>query len=149
LYIENQGTRQVVYMHVHYGGHVEMYIGIDSRFCLIICSQIKKIRILVAKPELLISCHPNERQSAQISWSAQRHDREWLSALMKNRGVRGRWNIGVVWTVPLNQFIAVNIHSYICLTLFFSLLSTLHVYYWIKTCFKGLTRCYIGGRNVL
>ena len=40
-------TCQVVYIHVHYGIHGEMYIGIDSRlidlslYC-IICSQIKK-----------------------------------------------------------------------------------------------------------
>ena len=43
-------TRQVVYKHVHYGVHGEMYIGIDSRLidlllCCIICSQIKKIRV--------------------------------------------------------------------------------------------------------
>ena len=62
-------TRQVVCVHVLYGVHGEMYIGIESQLidlslCCIICSQIKKIRVLVAKPELLISCHPNERQSA-------------------------------------------------------------------------------------
>ena len=43
-------TRQVVYIHVHYGVHGEMYIGIDSRLidlslCCMICSQIKKIRV--------------------------------------------------------------------------------------------------------
>ena len=52
-------TRQVVCVHVHYGVHGEMYIGIESQLidlslCCIICSQIKKIRVLVAKPELLI-----------------------------------------------------------------------------------------------
>ena len=58
-------THQVVYIHVHYGVHGEMYIGIDrslidlSLFCFI-CSQIKKIRVLVAKPELLISCHSKQ-----------------------------------------------------------------------------------------
>ena len=62
-------TRQVVYIHVHYDVYGEMYIGIDSclidlSLCCIICSQMKKIRVLVAKPELLISCHPNEWQSA-------------------------------------------------------------------------------------
>ena len=31
-----------------------------------VCSQIKKIRVFVAKPELVISCHPNERQSAVL-----------------------------------------------------------------------------------
>ena len=64
--------RQVVYIHVHYDVHGEIYIGIDSRLidlslCCIICSQIKKIRVLVAKPELLISCHQNERQSTVCS----------------------------------------------------------------------------------
>ena len=42
-------TRQVVYIHVHYGVHGEIYIGIDSRsidlsLCCIICSQIEMIR---------------------------------------------------------------------------------------------------------
>ena len=44
-----------------------MYIGvhshlIDLSLCRIICSQIKKIRVLVAKPALLISCHPAVRR---------------------------------------------------------------------------------------
>ena len=74
-------TRQVVYIHVHYGVHGEMYIGIDSRLidlslCCIICSQIKKIRVLVAKPELLISCHPNEWQS---SGPPRQHPVAWES----------------------------------------------------------------------
>ena len=70
LYIENHGPSdgQVVYIHVHYGVHGEMYISIDSHLidlslCCIIGSQIKKIRVLVVKQELLISCHPNELQS--------------------------------------------------------------------------------------
>ena len=104
-------TRQVVYKHVHYGVHGEMYIGIDSRlidlcFCCIICSQIKKIRVLVAKPELLISCHPNERQSAVFSPEDHRDTTPWLenrwlrlSALMKNRGVGGTCKIRAVWIV--------------------------------------------------
>ena len=118
VYRESQ-TCQVVYIHVHYGVHGEIYIGLDSRLidlslCCIICSQIKKIRVLVAKPELLISsCHPNERQSAvfppratetapcglriaqmsaQFSWS-------WLSVLMKNRGVGWSCKISAVLTV--------------------------------------------------
>ena len=89
VYLESR-TRQVVYIHVHYVVHGEMYIGIDSRLidwsiCCIICSQIKKIRVL--EPELLISCHPNKwhstvsvprgppcdlriaQMSAQFSWS--------------------------------------------------------------------------------
>ena len=42
--------------------HGEMYMGIDSRLmdlslCCIICSQIKKIRVLVAKPYIQIACH--------------------------------------------------------------------------------------------
>ena len=50
VYIEywESWTRQVVYKHVHYGAHGEMYIGIDSRLidlslCCFIGSQIKKI----------------------------------------------------------------------------------------------------------
>ena len=40
-------TCHVIYIHVHYGVHGEMYIGIDSRLidlslCCIICSQNKK-----------------------------------------------------------------------------------------------------------
>ena len=47
-------------IHVHYGVHSEMYIGIDSHLidlslCCIICSQIKNIKVLFAKPELMIS----------------------------------------------------------------------------------------------
>ena len=66
--ITDPSDGQVVYIYVHYGVHGEMYIGIDSHLidlslCCIICSQIKKIRVLVVKPELLISCHPNELQS--------------------------------------------------------------------------------------
>ena len=65
-------------LHVHYAVHGEMNIGIDSRLnnlslCCIICSEIKKIRIFVAKPELLISCHPNERQSAVFPREPPRH----------------------------------------------------------------------------
>ena len=109
-------TRQVVYIHVHYGAHGEMYIGIDSRLfdlslCCIICSQIKKIRVLVAKPELLISCHPNEWQSVVfppvdhrdniLAWESTKwadylagRNGEWLSALMKNGEVGGSlWNL--------------------------------------------------------
>ena len=71
VYRESQ-TRQVVYIHVHYGVHSEMYIAIDSclidlSLCCIICSQTKNIRVLVAKLELLTSCHQNERQSAVFS----------------------------------------------------------------------------------
>ena len=52
-------TRQVVYIHVHYGVHGEKYIGIDSclidlSLCCIICSQINTIRVLVSKPEVQI-----------------------------------------------------------------------------------------------
>ena len=75
-------------------------------FCCIICSQIKKIRVLVAKPELLISCHPNERQSAVFSPEDHRDTTPWLenrwlrlSALMKNRGVGGTCKIRAVWIV--------------------------------------------------
>ena len=100
-------TRQVVYIHVHYGVHGEMYIGIDSRLidlslCCIICSQIKKIRVLVAKRAAVhrvvppVDHHDSTRglRIAQMSGqfsrlSAQRRDREWLSTLMKNRGVGG------------------------------------------------------------
>ena len=76
-------TLQVVYIHVHYGVHREMYIGIDSRLidsslCCIICFQIKKIRVLVAKPELLISCHPNKRQSAVCFPGGPRDSIPWL-----------------------------------------------------------------------
>ena len=68
VYRESQ-TRPVVYIHVHYGVHSEMYIGIDSRLidlslCCILCTQIKKIRVLVAKPELLISCPPRTTATA-------------------------------------------------------------------------------------
>jgi len=49
-------TSQVVYIHVHYN----VYGLIDLSLCCIICSQIKKIRVLVAKPELLISCHSKQ-----------------------------------------------------------------------------------------
>ena len=79
-------TRQVVYIHVHYDVYGEMYIGIDSclidlSLCCIICSQMKKIRVLVAKPELLISCHPNEWQSAPFPprWPPQQHPMTWES----------------------------------------------------------------------
>ena len=76
-------TLQVVYIHVHYGVHREMYIGIDSRLidlslCCIICFQIKKIRVLVAKPELLISCHPNKRQSAVCFPGGPQDSIPWL-----------------------------------------------------------------------
>ena len=98
-------TRQVVYIHVHYGIHGEMNIGIDSRLIdLSLCSQIKKIRIFVAEtrttninilsPERAAVCRvfphrPLQQHpvSGQFSWTWRRADREWLSALMKNRGV--------------------------------------------------------------
>ena len=86
-------TCQVVYIHVHYGVRGEMYIGIDSHLidlslCYIICSQIKKIGVLVAKPELLISCHPNERQSVVFSPSS-----------LKIAFSGGLCKIRAVWTV--------------------------------------------------
>ena len=67
VYRESQ-TRPVVNIHVHYV-HSEMYNGIDSRLidlslCCILCTQIKKIRVLVAKPELLISCPPRTTATA-------------------------------------------------------------------------------------
>jgi len=55
---------------------LSIYLFVHTTLSIIIvhrrCSrqihrQIKKIRVLVAKPELLISCHPNERQSAMYS----------------------------------------------------------------------------------
>ena len=63
--------------------HGEMYIGIDSclidlSLCCIICSQIKKIRVLVAKPELLISCHPGEQQSAMFPPQTKAPAPTWL-----------------------------------------------------------------------
>ena len=104
-------NRQFVYIHVHYGVHGEMYIGIVSRLidlslCCIICSQIEKIRVLIAKPELLISCHPNKRRSAfffsrttataprrlriaQKSAQFRTVRKEWLSALMQKSQVGG------------------------------------------------------------
>ena len=53
-------THQVVYIHVHYGIHGEKYIGINSHLidlslCCIICSQIKTIRVLVAKYKYLVT----------------------------------------------------------------------------------------------
>ena len=46
-------------------------MGIDSRLidlslCCIICSQIKKIMVFVAKPDVQIACHPNKRQSLHV-----------------------------------------------------------------------------------
>ena len=85
-------TRQVVYIHVHYGVHGEMYIGIDSRLidlslCCIICSQIKKIWVLVAKPELLISCHPIDRQSAVFFPADHRDSTPWLENCPNERTI--------------------------------------------------------------
>ena len=57
-------THQVVYIYVHYGVHGEMYIGID--------------RILVAKPALLLSCQPNERQSAVFPPQSTATAPRWL-----------------------------------------------------------------------
>ena len=85
-------ARQVVYIHVHYGVHGEMYIGIDSRLidlslCCIICSQIKKIWVLVAKPELLISCHPIDRQSAVFFPADHRDSTPWLENCPNERTI--------------------------------------------------------------
>ena len=112
----------------------EMYIGIDSHLidlslCCIICSQIKKITVLVAKPELLISCHPNERQYAvcspvdPVAWESPKWadnlagrgvDREWLSALMKNRGIGGICKIRAVWKVCYNDHLNVWVKALDC-----------------------------------
>ena len=69
-----------------------MYIGIDSRLIdlslgCIICSQIKKIRVLVAKPELLISCHQNERQSIVLFPADHRDSTLWLENRQNERTI--------------------------------------------------------------
>ena len=104
VYRESQ-THQVVYIHVHYGVHSEIYIGRDSRLidlslCCIIRSQIKKKGFWL----------PNQNYwylvtgtiSGQFSWS--RRDKEWLSALMKNCGASplgggSLCKIRAAWTV--------------------------------------------------
>ena len=85
-------THQVVYIHVHYGVHGEMYMGIDSHLidlplCCIICSQIKKIRVLVAKPDVQIACHPNDRQSAACSPADHCDSTPWLENRPKKQTI--------------------------------------------------------------
>jgi len=47
--------------------------------------------------------------------SAQRRDREWLSALLKNRGVVGLCKIRAVWTVMTTIYIINIIYNfYVC-----------------------------------
>ena len=133
-------------LHVHYFVHGEMYIGIDSRLidlslCCIICFQIKKIRVLVAKPELLISCHHNEWQSAacfpsrpprqhRVAWEtpkwadnlaggpAQRHKKVAVSTHEKSR-CRG-------------DFVQFTLCSVLCRFVFSSL--QIHVQFFADSC---------------
>ena len=62
VYRESQ-TRQVVYIHVHYGVHwnVHWYRQPFDWFVTLLHDLFsnKKDKGLVAKPELLFSCHPN------------------------------------------------------------------------------------------
>ena len=101
-------TRKVVYIHVHYGVHCEMYIGIDSHLidlslCCIICSQKKKrlgfwlpnqnYWYLVTQTSGSPLCFPADH-SVSTPWLENRPNKDnfsWsrLSALMKNRGVGG------------------------------------------------------------
>ena len=91
-----------------------MYIGIDGRLidlslCCIICSQIKKDKgfgcqtrttDILSLERAAVHCvspprqHPRLENSLNLAGcgferTAQHHDREWLSALLKNRRVRG------------------------------------------------------------
>ena len=100
-------NRQFVYIHVHYGVHGEMYIGIDSRLidlslCFIICSQIKKDKGFGCQTRTTDILSPERaavrrgltvvQMSRQFSWSR-------LSVLVKKPGVGGFCKIRAVWTV--------------------------------------------------
>ena len=64
LYIENHGPIKLFTVMYIMASTVKCTLEstvVDLSLCYIICSQIKKVRVLVAKPELLISCHTNHR----------------------------------------------------------------------------------------
>ena len=90
-------TLQVVYIHVHYGVHNLIYIGVDSRLidlslCCIICSQIKKDQGFgcqtrttdILSPKQAAVCCVFPRDST--AWLENRPD-EWTIQLVKNRCV--------------------------------------------------------------
>jgi len=67
-------------------------MGIDSRLidlslCCIICSQIKKIMVFVAKPDVQIACHPNKRQSLHVSPKGYRDSTPWLENRRNERTI--------------------------------------------------------------
>jgi len=80
LYIENSRTRQVVYIHVHYGVHSEMYIGIDSRLIdLSLCCK-KRLRFWLPNQNYLrttlksdsLLCFPPADHRDSIPWLENR-----------------------------------------------------------------------------
>ena len=98
-------THKVVYIHLHYGISDEMYIGIDNRFGY----QTRSTNILSPERAAVHRVFPRDstrglgiaQMSEQFSWSRHWADcllnatteSECLSALMKNRRVRGVWTV--------------------------------------------------------